>query len=207
MLNRIMFYIFIIIFLPFLVAWFGGWRKVLQSGNEAYWNHNFEAATEAFHQLTLDKPNYSTAFYNLGTALYKNGKYQKAAIAFQNSIMKSSSDNEAAAYYNLGNAQFQMHDLNAAIDSYKHSLRLDPNNTDAKHNLAMALELLNKQEQNVTQQMESSKEQESQENTPDQLSKSESQQFLENLSNNESLRRQEILKQQLNTGYRREKDW
>jgi len=207
MWNKIIFYTLSIIFFPFLVAWFGNWRHMMNSGNEAYWKQNYDVATDAFHQVTLDKPNYSTAFYNLGTALYKNGRYQQAASAFRNAILNSNVPNEAAVYYNLGNVQFQLRDLKAAIESYKHSLRLNPNDVDAKHNLALALELLNSQEQNITQNMEGTQKQETENGRPQQLSNTETQQLLEQLGNKESIKREKILKQKLNTGYRREKDW
>lgn len=207
MRNKSIFYTLIIIFLPFLVAWFGNWRNVMNRGNEAYREQNYDDATDAFHQVTLEKPSYSTAFYNLGTALYKNGRYQQAATAFQNAIIKINVTDKAAVYYNLGNAQFQMHDLNSAIESYKHSLRLNPNDIDTKHNLALALELLKTQEQNPAQEIDGSQKQESQNGKPRQLSNTETQQLLNSLSQKESVKREKILKQKLSTGYRRDKDW
>ena len=207
MCKKIYCCLLIIFFLPLLVGWFGNWRRMMKSGNEAYWNLNYEAATEAFHQATLDKPNNSIAYHNLGTALYKKGRYQQAAAAFHNSILKGNVPNEAAVYYNLGNSHFQMGDLKAAIESYKYSLRLNPIDVDVKYNLALALELLNTQKQNVSPQLDSPKEQDSPKNKPHNLSKPETLQFLERLSKIEGNRRQKILKQQLNTGYRRDKDW
>ncbi len=194
--------------MPILVGWFGNWKQMIDNGNESYLSQNYDAAAVAFQQATLDKPNSSIAYYNLGAALYQKGKYQQAAAAFQTSIVKGNLPEEAALYYNLGNAQFQIHDLKGAIDNYKYSLRLNPFDNDAKHNLALAQQLLNKQEQSASQpQQDTKNEEKSTKKETSQMSEMETLRILESLSENESRRRQKILKQQLNTGYRRDKDW
>ena len=180
----------------------------MKTGTEAYWIQDYDAAVEAFQQATLNKPDNPIALHNLGTALYKKGEYKEAAAAFQRSLLKENVSNEAAAYYNLGNAQFQLRDLTAAIESYKSSLRLNPHDADAKHNLTLALQLLKEQQENITQQqMDRNPKKNSAKNEPSKISKAETFELLERLSKNENKRRQKILKQQLNSGYRRDKDW
>lgn len=208
MLNKIFRFSLIIIFTVFLVGWLGNWTRTMKTGTEAYWNRNYDAAVEAFQQAAFDKPDNPIAHHNLGTALYKKGRYREAAAALRRSLLKGNIPNEAAVYYNLGNAQFQMHDLTAAIESYKYSLRLNPQDADAKHNLALALQLLKAQQENANQQrMDSKPKQNSAKKEPSNISKTEALQLLERLSENENKRRQNILKKQLNSGYRREKDW
>lgn len=179
----------------------------MKTGNEAYRNHDYDAAIEAFKQAALDKPNNPIASHNLGTALYKRGQYKDAVAAFQRSLLKGNIPDQAAVYYNLGNAQFQMRDLKGAIKSYEDSLRLNPHDADTKHNLALALQLLKEQQITTQQQKDSAKNQDSPKNEQDSISKAEASQLLEHLSKNENKRRQKILKQQLNSGYRRDKDW
>ncbi len=186
----------------------GNWTRTMKKGTEAYWNQDYDAAADAFQQATFDKPNNPIALHNLGTALYKKGRYKEAAAAFQRSLLKGNAPKEAAVYYNLGNAQFQLRDFTAAIESYKSSLRLDPHDADAKHNLALALQLLKEQNENATlQKMDSNPKQNSVKNKSSNISKAETLQLLERLSKNENKRRQNMLKQQLNSGYRRDKDW
>ena len=208
MRNRFLYCALLIFFLFCLVGWLGNWTRLMKSGHEAYWHQDYDVAVEAFEAAVLDKPNNPITHHNLGTALYKTGRYKQAAAAFQTSLLKGDVDDKAAVYYNLGNAQFQMYDFSAAVQSYEDSLRLNPHDADTKHNLALALKLLKEQQEYATQQqMDSRKKQDSAETEPSNLSKSEALQLLERLSKNENLRRQKILKQQLKSGYRREKDW
>jgi Ca-activated chloride channel family protein len=208
MWNKIFNCLLTIFIIFFLVGWLGNWKRAMKTGTEAYWNQDYDAAVEAFQQATFDKPDNPIALHNLGTALYKKGRYKDAVAAFQRSLLKGNVPSEATVYYNLGNAQFQLHDLSAAIESYKSSLRLNPHDADAKYNLALALQLLKEQQENAAQQkMDSKPKQNLLKNEPSNIPKAKALQLLERLSKNENKRRQKILKQQLNSGYRRDKDW
>ena len=208
MLNKIPFFILSILLLAFLVGWIGGWKQSIKAGNEAYRTQDFDAAVNAFESAVSDKPDNPITHHNLGTALYKEGNFRRAAAAFQTSLLKGDLPNQSDVYYNLGNAQFQMRDLTGAIESYENSLRLKPYDVDAKHNLALAQQLLKEQqEKNKQQQTDSGEKKESTQNEPSNLSKAETDQLLEILTKNENQRRTRILKQQLNSGYRRDKDW
>ncbi len=208
MWNKIFYCSLFIFILSFLVGWLGNWTRTIKTGTEAYWHQNYDAALDAFQQAIYEKPNNPISHHNLGTALYKKGRYKESAASFQTALLDGNIPNEAAVYYNLGNAQFQLRDLTAAVKSYEHSLRLNPHDDDTKHNLTLALQLLKEQQQNTTlQQMENSKKPDSAKTESSNLSKAETLQLLERLSKNENKHRQKILKQQLNSGYRREKDW
>lgn len=208
MINRIF---TILLFSPFILVFLGftgHWNKLMNTGYEAYGYQNYEAAIVAFQEAALNKPNNSIAHYNLGTAYYKHGKYKQAAYAFQTTLMKAKVHNKATVYYNLGNAQFQMHDLSAAVESYKSSLQINPLDVDVKHNLNLALELLATEKQNLTPQQENNlSKQDSPKHKPKELSISETKNLLELLSLNESRLRKKILKHQLETGIWRDKDW
>ena len=193
-----------------LVGWFGSWTRIMETGTEAYWHGNYDAALEAFQQATLQKPDNAIARHNLGTALYKKGRFQAAAGAFQEAILTGNALDEAAAYYNLGNAQFQTGDLRSAIESYKHSLRLDPHDADAQHNLELAQQLMKNQQENAPKQQadkNAAPQQKPTKTEPSNISKAEALRLLENLSKNENRLRQKLLQQQRESEYRREKDW
>ncbi len=208
MLYRIFQVFLLMLLLPILIGWIGNWNRLMKSGHEAYVFQDYDAAVSAFQEAAIDRPNNLVVHHNLGTALYKKGKFRQAANAFQTALLKVNVSNKAAVYYNLGNAQFQMRDLSAAIESYRSSLRLNPHDVDAKHNLALALQLLTAEKPNITpKQNENPSMQDSAKTEPNNLSESEINQLLENLRLNESRQRQKILKKQLNTGIRRAKDW
>lgn len=208
MLNKLSFCTLSLLFLTFLVGWFGGWKQSIRTGNDAYWGQDYDAAVNAFQSAVYEKPENPITYHNLGTALYKLGNYRRAATVFRTSILKGEIPNQADAYYNLGNAQFQLRDLTASIKSYENALRLNPHDADTKHNLALARQLLKEQqERNKQQQKDSREKRKSTKTEPSNLSKAETDTILELLTQNEDQQRQKILKQQLNSGYRRDKDW
>ena len=182
----------------------------MQAGHEAYLHGNYNAAHTAFQQAIFQKPDNPVAHYNLGTVLYRKGKFSEAAQAFRESLASHSGNTEtvpsqAHIYYNLGNAQFRIGDLGRAIEAYRHSLRLDPQDVDAQHNLALALRLAKAQE-DFAQQQKANKNAEPQ-TEPDDIGEAETVQILERLSKNENRVRQKLLQQQRKSGLRRTKDW
>lgn len=66
---------------------------------------------------------------------YAAGNYADAATLYQQILSEQPS---AVVYYNLGNAYFKQGELAQAILAYERSLRLDPSNKDARHNLRFA---------------------------------------------------------------------
>ena len=201
---------FLILLSVVLVGWIGGWTRALKAGNEAYTDGDYHAAQTAFREAALQKPDSPLAHYNLGTALYRNERFNEAIEAFRESLSKHNGDTEATLrlshiYYNLGNAEFKMGDLRRAIDAYKHSLRLNPDDADAQHNLALALQLVQQQE-DFARQQSANKDTEPQ-TEPNDIGEAEAAQLLKNLRKNENTRRQKLLQQQRKSGYRRDKDW
>ncbi|MXY28067.1 tetratricopeptide repeat protein [Candidatus Poribacteria bacterium] len=210
MRNKILYCLFISVCVCLLVGWVNGWKQVLKAGNEAYALENYDAAHAAFQQATLENVDTPVAPYNLGTALYKKGRFNEATLAFQESLSKHSGQTDelpdlAAIHYNLGNAQFKGGDLGRAIESYKHALRLDPQDVDAQHNLALAQQLL-RQQSNFAQQQEPKKDAAPQTEMKH-IGKAETVRLLERLSKNENRIRQKLLQEQRKSGLRREKDW
>ncbi len=208
MFKRVVFGILLLIIVCFLTGWFGGWSRNISSGLQAYSDGDYDGAFMSFQNAVLQRPNNSLSHNNLGTVLYKQGKYRMAIGAFQTALLNGNSSNEAAIFYNLGNAQFQLNDLEGAIGSYRDSLRLNPSDADAKHNLEIALQFLKDlQNQSNKQQNQTTKKKDTDQAESKKISKSETLQLLDQLNKNENKRRQEILQEKLKIGYRREKDW
>ena len=201
---------FLILSVSVLVGWIGGWNRTMQTGHKAYLHGNYQAAQNAFQAATLQKPDNPVAHYNLGSALYRNGKFDKAAQAFQEALAKHNRKtdptlNLAHIYYNFGNAQFKTGDFRRAIEAYKHTLRLNPQDTDAQHNLTLALQRL-QQQKNLAQQQRTNKNATPQ-TEPNDIGEAEALQLLKRFSKNENRLRQKLLQQQRKSGPRREKDW
>jgi len=193
-----------------LVGWIGGWSRAMKTGNEAYQRGNYSAAQVAFQEATFQKPENPVAHYNLGAVLYRSGKFGEAVQAFREALVRHGGEteetlNQAHIYYNLGNAQFKTGDLRRAIEAYRHSLRLNPQDTDAQHNLALALRLVQQQE-DLAQQQRADKNAKPQTEQND-IGEAEALELLERFSKNENRLRQKLLQQQRKSGTRRERDW
>lgn len=67
---------------------------------------------------------------------YQNKQYNEA-IEKYNSILDLNYES-AALYYNLGNTYYRLNQIGKAILNYERALKLDPNNEDLQHNLAIA---------------------------------------------------------------------
>jgi len=84
-----------------------------------------------------------------GTAAYAGEDYEAAAEYF-------SEPQSADTWYNRANALAKGGDLDGAIEAYKESLALQPEETDAQENLALLEQMKQQQEQEQQQQDEES---------------------------------------------------
>lgn len=151
--------------------------ELLNKANERYNSEEFEQA-ETLYKEALDKDNqYYKANLNVGHSLFRQAhilikqqdslgikKLEEAEKFYNNSVELAENKNQKAeSYYNLGNAQLLSQKLEESIESYKKSLRLNPDNINAKKNLALAQYLLKKQEeeQEKNQDKKEDKEEES----------------------------------------------
>ena len=78
---------------------------------------------------------FAQSAFDEANAAYAEGRYGEAAAMYQ-SLLDEQPD--AQVYYNLGNAYFKQGELAQSILAYERALRLNPNDKDAKYNLAFA---------------------------------------------------------------------
>ncbi len=129
-------------------------RRHIRSGNRAYEELEFEKAEQAYRKAAVKTPGVAESEFNLADALYKQGRYEEAENTLKTLTSKENSlipAQAAQAYYNLGNAQFAQQKLSEALESYKQSLRLNPDDKEAKYNYVYTKKLLdqnNNQNQN-----------------------------------------------------------
>jgi Ca-activated chloride channel homolog len=130
-------------------------KKQIRKGNREYSNGKYNEAELHYRKALEKKPQYGKATYNLGNALYKQNQYEPAISKYE-SLLETEKNYETLSkyYYNLGNSYFKTQKLEQSIESYKQSLRLNPKDQDAKHNLFLAQSMLNQQknQQNRDQQ-------------------------------------------------------
>jgi tetratricopeptide (TPR) repeat protein len=109
----------------------------------------YQNAEVDYRKALEENPNHWDASYNLGNALYKQGKFEESTKQFQAVAGMAGENKEelAKAFHNLGNSYLQTNKLSEAIEAYKNSLRNNPNDFDTKYNLAWAQNKLQQQQQ------------------------------------------------------------
>ena len=123
-------------------------RSEVRRGNRQYNKGNYEKSIERYERALEAAPESFEATYNLGNALYKAERFDKAEQTMRRAAADSlRTDGERAeAFYNLGNAQFKQQKYKEALESYKQSLRLNPADQQAKYNYAYTKRLIDDNE-------------------------------------------------------------
>jgi tetratricopeptide (TPR) repeat protein len=178
-------------------------KKFIRKGNKEY-NKSKYSDSEISYRKAIDKNKQSPdAVFNVGDALYKQDKFEEAGKQF----VESTNENDdrikkSAGLYNLGNSLLKANKLQESIEAYKNSLKLLPDNREAKYNLAYAQDLLKlQQEQQKKQQQDKQdqnkdKKKEDQKKDKDQNDKNKDQQK-EQKDNQDQKQQQQPQKQEI----------
>jgi len=209
-------------------------RKSVRQGNKLYEEKKFTKAEIAYRKALEVNPHSTFASYNLGNALYKQEKGKEALELYQKSLSRETNPmNKAAIMHNSGNVFMQTKDYQKAVDSYKTSMRFNPNDNQTRYNLAMAQALLkkqqqqnkdkkdNKKDQKKDQQQQKQQQQQDQQNKQnkqkqeqqkqqqEQVSKEKAKQMLDALSQDEKETQEKVKKLQMQRSKTKktDKDW
>ena len=193
-----------------------------------YEQENYGEAEDYFKQSVEKDNQYYKANLNAGHSLFRQAisllkskdtlavkKLEEAQMFYKNSSSLTENDNQKAeSLYNEGNSQLLSQELDKAIESYKKSLRLQPENYNTKHNLALAQSLKKKQEKKEEEKQEEKeeernekKEEEKQEPKEQELSKEEIEQILQALETEEKEVQEDLQKKKGIGNNKLLKDW
>ena len=142
----------------FLIFFAGSWTDIFRSVPEqaegAYTEDKYEKALELYQEAQTRNPDSDTLAYNLGNTLYKLGRFDEAAGQYGKILEKESPALTPRAVYNMGNTLFQMgrqaqnqEFLKQALEAYKQSVVLDPDDEDSKYNYELTRRLIKEQQQ------------------------------------------------------------
>jgi Ca-activated chloride channel family protein len=121
---------------------------LLNQGNKYYDQQRYQEAEADYTKALARDPNNPSGLFNLGNTLYQEKRYdssRKIMEATANAVKDKGG--KAAANYNIGNTYMSQKKWEDAANSYKQTLRNNPQDADAKYNLSYAEEMLKKQQQ------------------------------------------------------------
>jgi Ca-activated chloride channel family protein len=153
-----------------------GEKKYLRHGNREYENKKYSESEISYRRAIDENDELPDAFFNTGDALYRQNKFEDAGQEFVETYeMTDDNERKAASLYNLGNSLLNANKIKESIDAYKGSLRLYPDNIEAKYNLAYAQDLLQQQQQQQQQNQQNQQDQQNQDKKDDQSSEDQQQ--------------------------------
>lgn len=144
-------------------------NKVIRQGNKAFEKDNFIEAELNYRKALENDPNSWRGNFNLGNAVYRQQNFDEATRAFQRAIANQTNHKELSkAFYNYGNSLLMNQQIPESIEAYKNALRLNPEDEDARHNLAYAMHLMDQMEQEPQPQPQDGDSGDDDQDSPDQ---------------------------------------
>ena len=138
-------------------------------------NQLFEVEQEAIKAETTYRKAISKnktngiAQFNFGNLHYQNDRMGEAFIQFKEAgKVVQEKTNKHKAYHNIGNVFMQSKEYGKAVEAYKEALRNNSTDEETRYNLALAKELLKKQEQENKNNKNDQEDNKDQENNKDQ---------------------------------------
>ncbi|HEY1871566.1 MAG TPA: tetratricopeptide repeat protein [Chitinophagaceae bacterium] len=181
-------------------------NKAIDDGNTYYRQQQYNKAEDEYQKVLQSSPGNRIAKFNLANALIKQDKTDDAdKLLNELNVKENNNDIRSKATYNEGVILSQQKKLEESIEMYKATLRLDPNDQEARENLQKALLELKKKNPPKKQDEKKKKEQQPPPPKP-KISPREAQQQLKLLEQKEK-QVQERLQKNSQTGTPLPKDW
>lgn len=182
-------------------------KQLIYEGNNNYFSSRNIQAINNYREALKARPDNKKANFNLGDAIYKeamavkNSKDQNPIMGMKpDSLAKimleeaagqfdlvsqtvSDKDTLHKALHNLGNCRLQQQNYEAAVQSYKKALKVNPKDEDTRYNYAYALKKLKEQEKQ--NKNDKNQQQQQQQQQQPQMSKEQAEQMLKAMQNKE----------------------
>ncbi len=122
-------------------------KNLIEEGVSAYNSADYQKAEKKFRKALGKDPLNAVASYNLGLTLTEENKNIEAARFFDKAGKLSENEKvKDKSFFNEGNVWLQKKKYEKAIESYKKALRNNPEDEEARYNLAIAMDKLKKQQ-------------------------------------------------------------
>ncbi len=193
-------------------------NKSIAKANELYKEGKFEEAIAEYRKAMEADPDNETLNYNLGNAVFKKDGFDEAREAYERSIKLSKDKSfKEKNTYNKGVTYTRQKKLMESIAEYKAALKMDPNDSDARHNLQKALWELKKQnqsgdnnkqnEQKKQQQQQQKKQQQQQQQQQSKFNRKQVEQLMKALRQKEQEIQQKMQQNRNRAAGQPDKDW
>ncbi|MBN9298681.1 MAG: tetratricopeptide repeat protein [Filimonas sp.] len=165
-------------------------NEMLKKGNDLYKKGDYAAAGSNYQKALTKDPKNDNAKFNLANAQLRQNQTAEAEKNYDE-VANETSDKKlrANALYNKGLTLVKEKKLNDAIDAFKQSLRLQPDDEATRENLQKAMNDLKKQnqsqQQNQNKQQPQSTKPKPQPNNGSKMNQQQADQLLNKLRENE----------------------
>lgn len=123
-------------------------RKEVRSGNRDFKKENYREAEIDYKKALLKDSLSNAANFNMANTYYRMENYSEADRYY--SAVSDSLDRAgrgAESFFNQGDSFLKQRNWQAAVEAFKNSLRRNPDDMDAKSNLAYAQKMLENEQQ------------------------------------------------------------
>ena len=179
--------LFVLCLLSFIPSYSQSERSLVRRGNRDIEKERYHDAEIKYRKALEENRLMEEANFNLGNSLYLQDKYQEADSQYYDIASWAKNDSlKEASYYNLGNSFYKSEQYDGAVQAYKQALRINPDDEDARYNLAMAQKKLkdsegqnggqNQDQQNQDQQNQNQDQNQNQQNQDEQQGQDQQQQ-------------------------------
>ncbi len=156
--------------------------KALLESKNLTWEANKKISEDQFVESETDyrkaiskSDKNAAAPFNLGNAYYNKEIFSEAFGRFkQAGEVAEAKPDKHKAYHNMGNVFMKRKEYEKAVEAYKEALRNNPKDEETRYNLALAKEMLKKQ-QDEQKQNDENKDDQNQEDKKDQQDQNQDQ--------------------------------
>lgn len=122
-------------------------KNLTWDANKALSSNDFIGAEVDYRKAIAKSGENVAAPYNLGNAYYNQATYGEAFGRFKQAGESATNKTDKhRAFHNMGNVFMKRKEYEKAVEAYKEALRNDPKDEETRYNLALAKELLKKQQ-------------------------------------------------------------
>lgn len=127
-------------------------KKDVRRGNRDFRKENYKEADIDYSKALVKDSMSVAANYNIASTMYRMGEMEQAAKAMERiQDVAPSTENAASYWYNRGDIAIAREDWQGAVDAFRQSLILNPDDIDAKENYIYAKKKLQDQQSNQDQ--------------------------------------------------------